>query len=126
MNHVLICNSLLKRNEAEPVLQRLITGDEKWITCDKNVKKIMVKRQACSTDYSETRINSQKVDVMYTHSHHTLILFESPNGVQMKRHTSTLQIQAEEVALKTTNYTSAPPTDNRTDRIWELLGQNNP
>ncbi|KAL0830701.1 hypothetical protein ABMA28_002835 [Loxostege sticticalis] len=39
MNCVLICDSLLRRNETEPFLKKLITGDEKWITYDKNVQK---------------------------------------------------------------------------------------
>lgn len=34
-----LCDSLLKPNETEPFLKRLITGDEKWITYDKNVRK---------------------------------------------------------------------------------------
>ncbi|KAA5785601.1 hypothetical protein F3H09_31080 [Pseudomonas aeruginosa] len=37
MNRVLICDSLLRRNETEPFLKKLITSDEKWITYDKNV-----------------------------------------------------------------------------------------
>ncbi|KAJ0183501.1 hypothetical protein K1T71_001477 [Dendrolimus kikuchii] len=39
MNRVLICDSLLRRNETEPFLKKMITGDEKWITYDKNVRK---------------------------------------------------------------------------------------
>lgn len=39
MNRVLICDSLLRLNETEPFLKKLITGDEKWITYDKNVRK---------------------------------------------------------------------------------------
>ncbi|GBP34028.1 Mariner Mos1 transposase [Eumeta japonica] len=39
MNRVLICNSLLKRIETELFLQRLITGREKFITYDKNMRK---------------------------------------------------------------------------------------
>ncbi|KAJ0176797.1 hypothetical protein K1T71_007976 [Dendrolimus kikuchii] len=39
MNRVLICDSLLRRNETEPFLKKLITGDEKWITYDKNMRK---------------------------------------------------------------------------------------
>ncbi|GBP40029.1 Histone-lysine N-methyltransferase SETMAR [Eumeta japonica] len=52
MNRVLICDSLLKRNEAEPFLKRLITGDDKCIYYlrQERVKKIMVKRQANSID----------------------------------------------------------------------------
>ncbi|EFN80250.1 Histone-lysine N-methyltransferase SETMAR, partial [Harpegnathos saltator] len=29
-----ICDVLLKRNEIEPFLKRIITADEKWITYD--------------------------------------------------------------------------------------------
>ncbi|KAJ0181732.1 hypothetical protein K1T71_002454 [Dendrolimus kikuchii] len=39
MNRVLICDSLLRRNETVPFLKKLITGDEKWITYDKNLRK---------------------------------------------------------------------------------------
>ncbi|KAL0810222.1 hypothetical protein ABMA28_011004 [Loxostege sticticalis] len=39
MNRVLICDSILRRNETEPFLKKLITGYEKWITYDKNVRK---------------------------------------------------------------------------------------
>lgn len=39
IQRVSICDSLLKRNNAEPFLKRLITGDEKWVTYDKNVRK---------------------------------------------------------------------------------------
>ncbi|KAJ0180942.1 hypothetical protein K1T71_003027 [Dendrolimus kikuchii] len=39
MNRLLICDSLLRRNETEPFLKKLITGDEEWITYDKNVRK---------------------------------------------------------------------------------------
>ena len=39
MDRVSICESLLKRNEIEPFLKRMITGDEKWITIDNNVRK---------------------------------------------------------------------------------------
>ncbi|GBP68089.1 Histone-lysine N-methyltransferase SETMAR, partial [Eumeta japonica] len=35
----LMCDFLLKRNETELYLKRFITGDEKWITYDKNVRK---------------------------------------------------------------------------------------
>jgi len=39
MDRISICESLLKRNEIEPFLKRLITGDEKWVTYDNNVRK---------------------------------------------------------------------------------------
>jgi len=37
MDRISIYKSLLKRNEIEPFLKRLITGDDKWITYDNNV-----------------------------------------------------------------------------------------
>ena len=39
MDRVSICESLLKRNGIEPFLKRMVTGDEKWITYDNNVRK---------------------------------------------------------------------------------------
>ncbi|GBP43968.1 Mariner Mos1 transposase [Eumeta japonica] len=39
MNRVLTCDYILKCNETEPFLKRLITGDEKWIAYDKNLQK---------------------------------------------------------------------------------------
>jgi len=39
INRISICESLLKRNEIEPFLKRLITGDEKWVTYDNIVRK---------------------------------------------------------------------------------------
>ncbi|KAG5348438.1 SETMR methyltransferase, partial [Acromyrmex charruanus] len=38
MDRISICESLLKRNKIEPFLEKLITGDEKWITYDNNAK----------------------------------------------------------------------------------------
>ena len=34
MDRINICDTLLKRNEIEPFLKRMITDDEKWITYD--------------------------------------------------------------------------------------------
>ncbi len=39
MDRINICDSLLKRNEIEPFLKRMVTGDEKWIKYDNNVRK---------------------------------------------------------------------------------------
>ena len=39
MDRVSIYESLLKRYEIDPFLNRMITGDEKWITYDNNVRK---------------------------------------------------------------------------------------
>ena len=34
-----ICTSLLARNKIEPILNRMITGDEKWITYENIIRK---------------------------------------------------------------------------------------
>ncbi|XP_067206337.1 histone-lysine N-methyltransferase SETMAR-like [Linepithema humile] len=39
MGRISICESLLKRNQIEPFLKRLTTGDEKWVTYNNNVRK---------------------------------------------------------------------------------------
>ncbi|XP_045448929.1 uncharacterized protein LOC123657427 [Melitaea cinxia] len=49
MDHVLICDSLLRRNDIKPFLKGLITGDLKWIAFDKNVRKYSKVGQAAQT-----------------------------------------------------------------------------
>ncbi|KAG5335729.1 SETMR methyltransferase, partial [Acromyrmex heyeri] len=39
MDRINICHTLLKRNEIESFLKRMITGDEKWITYDNRIRK---------------------------------------------------------------------------------------
>ncbi|XP_011053166.1 PREDICTED: histone-lysine N-methyltransferase SETMAR-like [Acromyrmex echinatior] len=39
IDRINICDTLLKRNEIEPFLKRMITGDEKWITYDNRTRK---------------------------------------------------------------------------------------
>ncbi|XP_032684750.1 histone-lysine N-methyltransferase SETMAR-like, partial [Odontomachus brunneus] len=39
MDQINICNALLKRNEIELFLKRMITGDEKWVTYDNRTRK---------------------------------------------------------------------------------------
>ena len=36
---IFICDSLLKRNETDPFLKRIITGNEKWVVYDNVVRK---------------------------------------------------------------------------------------
>ena len=40
-----ICDSLLKRNEIDPFLKRIITGDGKWVVYDNVVWKISLNKQ---------------------------------------------------------------------------------
>jgi len=39
MNWINICDMLLKRNEIEPFLKRMIIGDEKWVTYDNQIRE---------------------------------------------------------------------------------------
>ncbi|GFS62100.1 mariner transposase [Trichonephila clavipes] len=39
MNRISICEALDKRNEIDPFLKRMVTGDEKWVTYDNIVRK---------------------------------------------------------------------------------------
>ncbi|KAL9876423.1 histone-lysine N-methyltransferase SETMAR-like isoform 1-T3 [Glossina fuscipes fuscipes] len=39
MDRIFICEALAKRNEIDPFLKRMVTGDEKWITYDNPVRK---------------------------------------------------------------------------------------
>ncbi|GFW43753.1 hypothetical protein TNCV_4771021 [Trichonephila clavipes] len=39
MDRISICEALPKRNEIDPFLKRMVTGDEKWATYDNIVRK---------------------------------------------------------------------------------------
>ncbi|GFW32559.1 histone-lysine N-methyltransferase SETMAR [Trichonephila clavipes] len=39
MDRVSICEALAKRNEIDPFLKRMVTGDAKWLTCYNIVRK---------------------------------------------------------------------------------------
>ena len=43
MDRINIYDTLLKQNEIEPFLKRMITGDEKWSTYDNRTQKIVDK-----------------------------------------------------------------------------------
>ena len=63
MDRVSICESLLKRNEIEPFFKRMITGGEKWITYDNNVrKKMVVEAWRSFTNGYKARIDAKEVD----------------------------------------------------------------
>ena len=58
---------LLKRNEIEPFLKRMITGDKKWITYDKPTrkrKKIMDKERREGASNRKTWIDEEEGDVV--------------------------------------------------------------
>lgn len=39
LDRINACDSLLKRNEIDPFLKRMVTGDEKWVTYENNSRK---------------------------------------------------------------------------------------
>ncbi|XP_076384905.1 histone-lysine N-methyltransferase SETMAR-like [Megalopta genalis] len=39
MDRISICVALAKRNEIDPFLKRMVTGDEKWVTYDNIVRR---------------------------------------------------------------------------------------
>ncbi|GFW17806.1 mariner transposase [Trichonephila clavipes] len=39
MDRISICEALAKRNEIDPFIKRMVTGDEKWVTYDNIVRK---------------------------------------------------------------------------------------
>ncbi|GFU43685.1 mariner transposase [Trichonephila clavipes] len=39
MDRISICDALAKRNEIDPFLKRMVTGDKKWVTYDNIVRK---------------------------------------------------------------------------------------
>jgi len=62
MDRFSICESLLKRKEIEPFLKRLITGDEKWITYDNNVRKrLWSKEDEAPQTVANPRLTPRKV-----------------------------------------------------------------
>ena len=59
---ILICDSLLKRNETDPFLKRTLTGDEKWVVYDNVVReRSWSKRDEPAQSTSEGDIHQKKV-----------------------------------------------------------------
>ena len=59
---IFICDSLLKRNETDPFLKRIITGDEKWVVYDNVVqKRSWSKRDEPAKSTSKADIHQKKV-----------------------------------------------------------------
>ena len=57
-----ICDSMLKRNETDPFLKRIITGDEKWLVYDNVVRKrSWSKRDEAAYSTSKANIHQKKV-----------------------------------------------------------------
>jgi len=63
MDRINICDTLLKRNEIEPFLKRMITGDEKWIPYDNPTRKrkIVDKERREGASNRKTGLTRKKV-----------------------------------------------------------------
>lgn len=62
MDRINICNALLKRNEIEPFLKRVITGDEKWVTYDiRKRQRSWVRDDELSQAFAKPRLTAKKM-----------------------------------------------------------------
>ena len=72
-----ICDSLLKRNETDPFLKRIITGDEKWVVYDNVVRKrSWSKRDEPAQSTSEADIHQKKVMLSVWWNFKGIVYFE--------------------------------------------------
>ena len=63
-----ICDSLLKRNETDPFLNRIITGDEKWVVYDNVVqKRSLSKRDEPAQSTSKSDNHQKKLMLYFVH-----------------------------------------------------------
>ncbi|GFW68978.1 histone-lysine N-methyltransferase SETMAR [Trichonephila clavipes] len=61
MDRISICEALAKRNEIDPFLKRMVTGDEKWVTYDNIVRKrSWSKCGKAAQNGGQTRANGQE------------------------------------------------------------------
>ncbi|GFT66191.1 mariner transposase [Trichonephila clavipes] len=62
MDRISICKALTKRNEIDPFLKRMVTGDEKWVTYDNLVRKrSWSKRSEAAQTVAKLGLTSRKV-----------------------------------------------------------------
>ncbi|XP_049307894.1 histone-lysine N-methyltransferase SETMAR-like isoform X2 [Bactrocera dorsalis] len=61
MDRINICDSLLKRNEIEPFLKRMVTGDEKWIKYNNVRKRSLSKRDEAQEMDAKPLLTPRKV-----------------------------------------------------------------
>ncbi|GFT12664.1 mariner transposase [Trichonephila clavipes] len=62
MGRTSICEALAKRNEFDPFFKRIVTGDEKWVTYDNNVRKrSWSKRDEAAQTVAKPGLTSRKV-----------------------------------------------------------------
>ncbi|GFS67816.1 mariner transposase [Trichonephila clavipes] len=62
MDRISICEALAKRNEIDPFLKRMVTGDKKWVTYDNIVRKrSWSKRGEAAHTVAKPGLTSRKV-----------------------------------------------------------------
>ena len=72
-----ICDSLLKRNENDPFLKRIITGDEKWVVYDNFVqKRLWSKRDEPAQSTANADIHQKKVMLSVCYDFKGIVYFE--------------------------------------------------
>ena len=72
-----ICDLLLKRNETDPLLKRIITGDEKWIVYDNVVRKrSWSKRDEPAQSTLKADIHERKVMLSFWWDFKGIVYFE--------------------------------------------------
>ncbi|GFX94455.1 mariner transposase [Trichonephila clavipes] len=63
MDRISICEALAKRNEIDPFLKRMVTGDEKWVTYDSSVRKrSWSKRSEAAETMAKPGLTSRKLN----------------------------------------------------------------
>ena len=70
-DQVAICTSLLARNKIEPILNRMITGDEKWISYENIIRKRAYcepRKLSPSTSTPNLTLNKKMLCIMVGHS----------------------------------------------------------
>ncbi|GFX67267.1 hypothetical protein TNCV_775241 [Trichonephila clavipes] len=67
MDRISICEALTKRNEIDPFLKRMVTGDEKWVRYENIVaKRLWPKRGVKQLKrWPKTRITGQEGSERY-------------------------------------------------------------
>ncbi|GFU88599.1 histone-lysine N-methyltransferase SETMAR [Trichonephila clavipes] len=62
IDRISVCEALEKRNEIDPFLKRIVTGDEKWVTCDNIAqKRSWSKRGEAAQTVAKPELTTRKV-----------------------------------------------------------------
>ena len=77
MQRISICDSLLKRNEIDSFLKRLITGDEKWIVYyNVNRKRSWMKQDEPAQTTSKAENHQKKIVLSVWWDYEEILHFE--------------------------------------------------